>query len=247
MRGERETLPTTVGTFFADEVLTPVKKTTPKRTPTRPKTRARKTRGPAAAAPPAEGGGFFATITKLLSSTVTDNAPRATALLEKHHRELEKLFAALESAPVDKKRTILHDIATRLLAHMVIEEKVFYPRAIGIDASKVLEGYEEHVVVRFALERALVTAPSDKTFIAKVKTIKDFLVNHDDEEEDDLFPKVRRAMSLEAQRKLGAEMLALFDKTCAEGWKATLEAEGPHVSTRVRKSSARATATAAAS
>ncbi len=178
---------------------------------------------------------------------MTDDAPKATALLEKHHRELEKLFASLESAPVPKKRAILHDLATRLLAHMVIEEKIFYPRALGIDASKVLEGYEEHVVIRFALERALVTSPSDKTFDAKVKTVKDFLVNHDDEEEEELFPKVRRAMSIEAQRTLGAEMLSLFDKTRAAGWKATLDAEGPQVSTRVRKASARATGAAASS
>ncbi len=192
-----------------------------------------------------EGEGFFATVKKLLTKAEPDDAPRATALLEEHHRELERLFKAVEEARGDRKRAVLQDLATRLLAHMVIEEKIFYPRALGVDPSHVLEGYEEHVVIRFALERALVTAPSDKTFAAKVKTLKDFLVNHDDEEEDELFPKVRRAMSAEAQRKLGAEMLALFEQTMAAGWKKILAAEGPHVPTRVRKASARATASAA--
>ena len=213
------------------------------------------TRSPTNGAPPqpvehtrstaAKGEGFFATVKKLLTPVEDQDAPRATALLEKHHRELEKLFATLDAAKADAKRGLLHAIATRVLAHMVIEEKLFYPRAVGIDRSHVLEGYEEHVVIRFALERALVTAPSDETFTAKVKTLKDFLVDHDDEEEEELFPKVRRAMTLEAQRKLGAEMLSLFDETVALGWKKTLAAEGPQTSTRVRKASARATASAA--
>lgn len=168
-----------------------------------------------------------------------EEGPKATNLLEKHHREFEDLFEKLEKARGARRTPILHEMATRLLAHMVIEETIFYPRALGIAKGKVLEGYEEHVVIRFALERLLATPAKHPTFTAKTKTLKDFLVNHDDEEEDELFPKVRKAMTGKALRALGAEMLATFDATCAAGWKKILAAEGPHVSKRVRKASAR--------
>lgn len=176
---------------------------------------------------------------KRLFHATGDTPPKATKLLEKHHREFEDLFEKIDAAKGAKRTPIVREMATRLLAHMVIEETIFYPRALGIAKAKVLEGYEEHVVIRFALERLLVTPAKDKTFHAKMKTLKDFLVNHDDEEEKELFPKVRRAMTGKALRALGAEMLVRFDATLAAGWKKTLSAEGPHVSKRVRKASAR--------
>ena len=194
----------------------------------------------ASAKPEKAKGGFFAAVKGLLSRDDNADAPKATALLEKQHREVEKLFAALESANGNAK-PLVHELATKLLGHMVIEEKLFYPAALPVKEGLVLEGYEEHVVTRFALERLLAGSPKDRSFMAKVKTLKDIIESHVKEEEGELFPKFERATPGKDQRELGAKMKQLFDETVAAGWQKTLAAEGPNVATRELRVSARRT------
>ena len=191
----------------------------------------------------ASAGGFFAAVKGFITRSESEDAPKATALLEKQHRKVENYFAAIESAKGSPK-ALVHELATDLLAHMVIEEKLFYPATLAVKEDLVLEGYEEHVVARFALERLLAASPKERSYKAKWKTLKDIIVDHQKEEEDDLFPKVEKAMSGDALRELGAKMKRLFDATVAGGWEKALKAEGPKVAMRTRRASAERTAPA---
>ena len=197
----------------------------------------------AKAAKPSSTGGFFAAVKGFITRSESDETPKATALLEKQHRKVEKLFAAIDSAKGSPK-ALVHELATDLLGHMVIEEKLFYPATLAVKEDLVLEGYEEHVVARFALERLLAASPKERSFKAKAKTLKDIVLDHAKEEEDELFPKVEKAMSADALRELGAKMKRLFDETVAGGWEKALEAEGPKVAMRTRRASAERTAPA---
>ena len=141
---------------------------------------------------------------------------KATALLKTQHKKVKSIFKKLGKAHSESK-ALVTALADDLAAHMLIEEVLFYPTVRKLKEALVLEGYEEHAIARFALKRLLATSPADETFKAKVTALKEIIDVHVEEEEQDLFPKVSKAMSAEALSELGAKMKALFDATVASG------------------------------
>ena len=146
---------------------------------------------------------------------------KATILLQRQHRIAERLFGKLERAKDDGAAEALSELADALAAHMAIEEQIFYPavrssmlRRRGAKANGaakrgedlVLESFEEHAVARFELKRLVATAPTDETFHAKLKALKELILDHVEEEEDELFPMVEKVMSDGELRALGAEL-----------------------------------------
>lgn len=141
---------------------------------------------------------------------------KATELLKKQHDETRAIFKALEKGNGHSK-ALLEKLANSLAAHMVIEQELFYPAVLAVKEDLVLESYEEHAVARFALKRLMKTEPSERTFEAKVTTLKEILEHHMEEEEDDLFPRAEKALG-EASVALCAEMKALFERTVKAGY-----------------------------
>lgn len=151
----------------------------------------------------------------------TDPHPRATDLLEHQHRQVEKLLEQLESPKVDVDAT-LRKLADALTAHIAIEEKLFYPAIRKLDPELILEGLEEHAMGRFALKRLLGTPTRDHSLKSRLKALKELMTNHHKEEEKDLFPKARKAMSNDALEKLGTSMKKAFDADVERGHEAVL-------------------------
>ncbi len=145
---------------------------------------------------------------------------KATELLEKQHREVEKIFKKIESGNGDVAQ-LLELLADNLVAHMTIEQELFYPAVQDVDADLVMESFEEHALAEIGLKRVLVTDPLDPTFKPKVAVLKETILHHIGEEEKELFPKVEKAMSKELE-KLGAEMETMFAEVLEEGHEATL-------------------------
>lgn len=171
-------------------------------------------------------GSAIASTAAFLASAVpknpdTDPTPRATDLLVHQHRQVEGLLERLESPKVDVDAT-LRELADALTAHIAIEEKLFYPAIRKLDADTILEGLEEHAMGRFALKRLLGTNAGDHALKARLKALKELMTNHHKEEEDDLFPKARKAMSNDGLEKLGASMKKLFDADVKRGHEAVL-------------------------
>lgn len=75
---------------------------------------------------------------------------------------------------------------------------------------------------RFALKRLLGTKAGDHSLKARLKALKELMTNHHKEEESDLFPKARKAMSSDGLEKLGASMKKLFDGDVKRGHEAVL-------------------------
>ncbi len=141
---------------------------------------------------------------------------KATELLKRQHDEVSAIFKGLEKGNGHSK-ALLDKLGNSLAAHMVIEQELFYPAVLAVKENLVLEGYEEHAVARFALKRLMQTDPSDRTFKAKVKTLKEIIEHHVEEEEEDMFPRAEKALG-DRSEALCAEMKTLFEKTVKEGY-----------------------------
>ena len=120
----------------------------------------------------------------------------ALALLKEDHRKVEKLFKDFESAKGDgRKEKLARQICLELTVHTTIEEEIFYPACDGkIEEDMLKEAYVEHDAAKLLI--AEIEAGSGKTddfFDAKVQVLGEQIDHHVKEEEDELFPKVRKA------------------------------------------------------
>jgi len=146
---------------------------------------------------------------------------KATSLLEKQHRKVEAIFKKLSSDKADA-ATWLSPLADDLVAHMAIEQTIFYPAVRSVKEELVLESYEEHALAELALKRLLATDPHDVTFQAKVTALKELIESHVKEEETELFPEVEKALGEEKLEALGKEMKAAFEQAVDQGFEAAL-------------------------
>jgi hemerythrin superfamily protein len=115
-----------------------------------------------------------------------------TKLLEADHRKVEALFEAIDKAEGDERMPLIEELATSLKAHMQLEEQVLYPAmapATGDEA--VAEGDKEHELARKALQDMVDLAPDEPGFGAAMEATKAGITHHVEEEEGEIFPKLR--------------------------------------------------------
>jgi hemerythrin superfamily protein len=136
----------------------------------------------------------------------------AITLLKNDHRTVEELFRKYEATGPrahKTRRSVVDRIVAELSVHAAIEEQVFYPEARRVVEStedQVLESLEEHHIVKWTLSELEKMDPSDERFHAKVTVLIESVRHHVKEEEKDLFPKVRKALSRSALQELGGRM-----------------------------------------
>ena len=137
----------------------------------------------------------------------------AIELLIQQHDEVDDLFEQIEEADDDEeKATLVQALADNLAAHATIEEKIFYPAAYREQTDDLLhEAVEEHLAIKRIVADLLEMTPADENFDAKVKVLKEQVEHHVEEEESDLFPKIKKALKASELERLGDEMEALFE------------------------------------
>jgi hemerythrin superfamily protein len=135
----------------------------------------------------------------------------AIDLLEQQHREVEKLFKLIEDEEDgERKAELAAELADTLAAHATIEEQIFYPRTLSARTEDILrEAVEEHLSAKRVLADILESRPSDEQFDAKIKVLKEQIEHHVEEEEEELFPAVKKLMKHQLE-EMGAEMEAMF-------------------------------------
>ncbi len=143
---------------------------------------------------------------------------KATSLLKEQHRKVEALFSQVEGG----KHDVLVELANNLVAHMAIEQEIFYPAVRSLDRDQVSESFEEHSVAELALKRALETDSDDEQFSARVRVLKELVLHHVKEEEGELFPKVEKKMSETDLDDLAQAMQARFPEVMANGYETAL-------------------------
>jgi hemerythrin superfamily protein len=144
----------------------------------------------------------------------------AIAILDRDHREVERLFRQFEKlterAQKSKEKLVMQMIR-ELAIHSAVEEMLFYPavrtaalkattRALKEAAETILESLEEHHVVKWTLSELEKMKPEDERYDAKVKVLMESVRHHVEEEREDLFPKARKLLGADALRQLGDQI-----------------------------------------
>jgi len=143
----------------------------------------------------------------------------AVDMLESQHREVEDLFAKLEKADRgDRKQKLFTQIADKLAVHASIEEEAFYPAVKAKRTEDILlESLEEHLGIKRVLADLIDLDASDETFDAKTKVLQEQVEHHVGEEEDDLFPKVKKIFDEETLVAIAQQMALLQEELLAKG------------------------------
>jgi hypothetical protein len=113
-------------------------------------------------------------------------------LLRQHDLVEEGLAHALRSRGGERRRAF-EQAADLLLAHVTVEEEIFFPaiRAEKLEA-KLRETLEEHLSLKRIVADLLAMDPDDPVFEAKLKVLSEQSDHHHDEEEKDVFPVVHK-------------------------------------------------------
>ncbi len=134
----------------------------------------------------------------------------ALAFLKKDHDTVEQLFKRFEKAGDSahkSKRQIVDKVIRELSMHAAVEEQVFYPALRDLLGEKrkedVLEALEEHHVVKTTLNELEKMSAEDERFAAKTAVLIESVRHHVKEEEKEMFPKVRKALTPAQLRELG--------------------------------------------
>ncbi len=138
----------------------------------------------------------------------------AIALLKADHETVEALFAKFEAAgprALKTKRRLVDRMIAELAVHAAIEEEAFYPavrQAVPTLEGDVLEGIEEHHIVKWTLSELEDLSADAENFDAKVTVLIESVRHHVEEEEKDIFPEVRTALSRKELDDLGETLAA---------------------------------------
>ena len=143
----------------------------------------------------------------------------AIELLTSQHRALEALLDdVLDMPDAARIRSAFARVADELTVHITSEEQVFYPAVrAGRTEDILLESLEEHLSLKRLLADLLILDPTEKTFEPKFKVLAEQAEHHHKEEEEHLFPKVRKMLDAERLRQVGQEMQAMQQNLHREG------------------------------
>jgi hemerythrin superfamily protein len=137
------------------------------------------------------------------------SAKDALQLLRDDHRKVQDLFAQFEKARTDdRKARLAQQICAELKVHAQIEEEIFYPAAREALPSDDLldEAKVEHDSAKGLIAQIESSTPGDELFDAQVTVLGEYVKHHIKEEQNELFPKLRRArMDLKALGQALAE------------------------------------------
>lgn len=124
----------------------------------------------------------------------------AVALLTDDHNAVKKLFKkydklASTDAPDEQKQDLARMICAMLTLHATIEEEIFYPAAREVLPKPDLldEAEVEHASAKELIAQIEASDPSDSLFDAKVHVLAEYIDHHVTEEEEEMFPKLKRA------------------------------------------------------
>ena len=142
----------------------------------------------------------------------TSRAPDALALLKADHATVKDLFRrykGLGGGAMKSKTQTMERIVKELSVHASVEEQVFYPdvkRRVPGSKRLVDHGLDEHQELKETLVRLQRMSPDSPEFDATMRKVIGDVTDHVKEEESELFPKVRKAMSKQELTDMAALM-----------------------------------------
>jgi hemerythrin superfamily protein len=153
----------------------------------------------------------------LIKDKIIQEVPMdALELLKQDHQKVKQLFERGQGTE-DKKqqKQIFKEIKSELETHARIEETIFYPAMQEHEELKdmVLESLEEHKQMKTVLREMSRVSPSSERFKPMFKLLKDDVEHHAvEEEEQKMFPKIRKLIEGAELQQLGEELDAAKHK-----------------------------------
>jgi hypothetical protein len=180
-------------------------------------------KGQAKSEMPATSAGQSKSSRQSKSKSASKGGQDAIALLTEDHKKVQAMFKAFkklkeDEASDEEKAEIVQQTCQELTVHAEIEEEIFYPAARDAldeeDADLVDEAEVEHASAKDLIEQLEVMEPGDELYEAKFTVLGEYVNHHIKEEQDELFPKVRKT-DIDLQ-ELGAELAERKQELMAE-------------------------------
>lgn len=131
-------------------------------------------------------------------SSGTRTKDNAITLLTEDHAKVKKLFKEFEKLSKkddDSKVDVANEICMELTVHALAEEEIFYPaaRMATHDDDMMNEADVEHDSAKDLIAQIQSMDPEDEMYDAKVTVLGEYIDHHVQEEESEMFPKVKKA------------------------------------------------------
>ena len=135
-------------------------------------------------------------------------------VLEHDHREVEQMFAELESlrgAATEeakaRRKEVTEQVTIELVRHSVAEEVLVYPEVDKkVSAEEVEHAREEHAEAEKTLQRLEKLDADDPAFDDELATLMAEIRHHIEDEEGEMFAHMRQVIDTDELRKLGARV-----------------------------------------
>jgi hemerythrin-like domain-containing protein len=134
-------------------------------------------------------------------------------LLKAEHKEAKSEFKALlKLDEPDSERTGV--LCQKLLLHMEMEEKYFYPEMEQYKSTEELseEAQLEHAEAKKIIKSLLNNKLDDVEYKVKLEMLQLAIEHHIEEEEKELFPLAEKKLSAQQVEEISNKMLALKEK-----------------------------------
>ena len=133
-----------------------------------------------------------------------------TRILEQDHRKVEQLFEQIEKQQGSIRAKLVDQLAADLRMHMRIEETIVYPFVVkqlnGDGKEMVEEAKTEHEGARKVLAEVERLSPNEPGFDGAFEMLLAGISHHVEEEETEVFPKLRKKASAEQLNEVGEQV-----------------------------------------
>jgi len=133
----------------------------------------------------------------------------AIEMLNKDHARIRSLFSELEETNDPQELNDCFDKLDNILTiHARSEELVLYPQSRNCEGTEALidKGEEDHAKGDQMVLEIKFISPDESKFKEKVRELQNFMLNHLNEEENELFPKVRQCLNDEKLEELAHQL-----------------------------------------
>src|SRR3954464_5161582 len=137
-------------------------------------------------------------------------------ILEHDHREVEEMFAELESLrgaateeTKSRRKAVTEQVTIELVRHSVAEEVLVYPQVEDkVSAEEAEHARKEHAEAEETLHRLEKLDADDPAFDDELATLIAEIRHHIADEEGQMFAQMRQVIATDDLRKLGARVEA---------------------------------------